>query len=73
MFKKLLGVIDAGRAVPSTAAAAQLYQPYAKATSANEIYDLLFCDYPSDFQPKLGSKPTDWQLLVFGPHMTPQN
>ncbi len=71
MFKKLLGAIGVGLAVASTSTAAQPYVPYARATSANELYDLLFCDNPSAFQPKPGSKPADWQLLLFGPSQEP--
>jgi hypothetical protein len=34
---------------------------------ANEIYDLLFCDDLSKFQPKSLDNRTGWQKLLFGP------
>ena len=71
MFKKFLGVVGVGLAVVSSPATAQTFQPYAKASAANEIYDLLFCDNPTAFQPKSDDKPTDWQLLLFGPAQDP--
>lgn len=71
MFKKLLGIVGIGLAAAGTSPAAQPYEPYAKGTSANKIYDLLFCDNPSAFQPKPDRKPVDWQLLLFGAAQDP--
>ena len=71
MIRKLLGVLGLGLAVASTPAVAQQHEPYAKGSAANEIYELLFCDRSSAFQPKPGGKPTDWQLVLFGDGQDP--
>ncbi len=47
-------------------ASAQPFEPYAKGSAANAMYDLLFCDDPSAFQPQPTDKPADWQALLFG-------
>ena len=57
MFKKLLGGIGAGSAPAGAAPAAPAYEPHAKSSAANEMYELLFCDILSAFQPRPGGLP----------------
>jgi hypothetical protein len=71
LLKKFLELVGLRSAVTNNSAAAPPYEPYGKANPANEIYDLLFCDNPSAFQPKPGRNPTDWQLLLFGASQDP--
>ena len=40
------------------------YAPYTN-DSANAIYNLLFCDDSSKFQPKPGENPASWQIALF--------
>ena len=64
MFRKLLAAVGVGLVTTSVALAAPPYSPYAnQATDA--IYNLLFCDDVSTFQPKEDSQPTSWQTTLF--------
>ena len=64
MFRKLLAALGVGIVTTSAAIAAPPYSPYAnRATDA--IYNLLFCDDISAFQPKPGETPTPWQAALF--------
>lgn len=71
VIRKLLSVFGLGLVVVSTPAVAQQHEPYGKGSAANEIYELLFCDRSSGFQPKPGGEPTDWQLVLFGDGQDP--
>jgi hypothetical protein len=55
----------------STPVSAQTFEPYGKAAPANAIYNLLFCDDLSAFQPASNDAQADWQLLLFGPGQDP--
>lgn len=64
MFRKLFAALGVGIVTTSVALAAPPYSPYAN-QAADAIYNLLFCDDISAFQPKGDSHPTSWQSTLF--------
>lgn len=70
MFKKALGLLGMGSAPAAAAATTPPYQPYPPASSANAIYDLLFCDAPTAYRGSV-DRPADWQDLLFGASQDP--
>jgi hypothetical protein len=65
MFRKLLALVGIGGAIATSAQAAEGPAPYEQ-PEINFIYNLLFCDDPSLFQPK-GDKPlVYWESALFG-------
>jgi len=64
MFRKLFAALGAGVVSVSAAVAAPPYSPYSN-EGIDFIYNLLFCDDISAFQPKPGEKPTSWQATLF--------
>lgn len=64
MFRKILAAVGVGTVAAITSAAGPPYSPYTD-SAANYIYNLLFCDQPADFKPKLGERPVQWQTTLF--------
>jgi hypothetical protein len=62
MLRKLFAAIGLGVAAATTLAAPP-YAPY-QSGAANEIYNLLFCDDPAAFKPKVGHSSTGWQVAL---------
>jgi hypothetical protein len=63
MLRKLLAAISLGATVIGTSAAPP-YSPY-QSESANDIYNLLFCDNLGAFKPGPGQEPVPWQVSLF--------
>jgi hypothetical protein len=64
MFRKLLAAVGFSVAATAGAAANPPYSPY-DSEAANDIYNLLFCDYPAAFMAQPGESPTHWQTVLF--------
>ena len=64
MLRKLIAAVGLGAPAASNALAAPPYEPY-KNSATNEIYNLLFCDAPSAFEPRRGASPAEWQVSLF--------
>ncbi len=62
MLQKILATVVMSTVV-ATSAAAPPYRPYSD-TSANRIYNLLFCDSAADFRQKPGETPARWQSVL---------
>jgi hypothetical protein len=63
MFRKLFAALGLGAAATSVVAAPP-YSPYSN-EAINSIYNLLFCDNLSAFQPKPDQEPASWQATLF--------
>jgi len=63
MLRKLLAVIGLGAISAGNTRAAPPYEPYSE-SSANAIYNLLFCDTPSPVPPSAAPPPAPWQLVL---------
>lgn len=71
MFRKLLALIGIGIAGSAPAVSAEKFSPY-KEPSTNFMYNLLFCDDPIKFKPKVSETPTPWQAILFNEPINPE-
>jgi hypothetical protein len=65
MLGRLMAFLGIGVAGAASAAAAPPYAPYAGAT-ANDLYNLLYCDEPAAFEAQPGQGDPPWQAVLFG-------
>lgn len=63
MLQRLLAGVVISTGVATSAAAAPPYSPYSDA-SANDIYNLLFCDPAADVRQKSRETPARWQSVI---------
>lgn len=72
MFRKLLAAFGIGVASVSVSAlGSPPYQPYAE-PAVNDMYNLLFCDAPLSFKPRLGEEPAPWQSTIYAEPAQPE-